>query len=167
MSNQENIIRILHSFQKFKIVKCGMHHEQVASDQNKNPIYKENNSNIVFNRVKLCAAEDRIIRLGCAHSLSNYNFKNLLIELKELIPEKSHEILNLKNEFIRLIDEIYVLDHKKGQLEHDISLCIITSNYSKIDVLKRLSSKIKREHNLLMNNLITIKKDIESLIKAI
>ena len=165
INKSEKINKLRLQFQKFEIVKCGMYHEHVVFGLNKKPVYREDNKTLVFNRVELCNTEDRVVRLGCAHSSSNHSFEELLDSLSALLPRKSLLILNLKNEFKAVVSRIYMLDHKKGQLEHDLALCKITLDYNENEALAQLSCKIKEEHNMLMEDLVEIKANIKRLIR--
>ena len=166
INESEKTKQLLLRFQKFEIVKCGMYHEHIVLDVNKKAVYKEDNNTIIFNREKLCNTEVRAVRLGCAHSSSNHNFEELLDSLSALLPRKSLLILNLKNEFKAVVSRIYMLDHKKGQLEHDLALCKITLDYSENEALAQLSCRIKEEHNMLMEDLVEIKANIKRLIRV-
>ncbi|WP_452223300.1 hypothetical protein [Lacinutrix chionoecetis] len=167
MLNYKQLEELLQKLQKFQVVKCGLHHEKVALDINSNPIYKQNDDAIIFSRVKLCAIKDRNIRLGCAHSISNSNFIKILDELKNIIPEKSNKIICFKNEINQAINKIYFLDHEKGQLEHNLSIAKITSDYRKQQELLKEAKVIKQEYNSQMDNLIEIKNNIQLLIENV
>ncbi|MCD2260746.1 hypothetical protein [Psychroserpens luteolus] len=167
MSHVENISNLLEKIQAFQVVKCNMHHERVAFDSHKKPIYRQTDKDIFFDRVSLCDVKHRKLRLGCAHSSVNMNFIRLLESLEQELPQQSPQFLVFKETFNDLISKIYALDHKKGQLEHDLALFKITSDIDGNEQLKTVSKTLKAEHEMLMDQLLVIKSDIELFIKTI
>ena len=162
----QNIFQILETVQSFQIAQCQMYHEKVVTDVDANPIHNLLDDAIVFNRVNLCDATHRKKRLGCAHSGVNLNFERVLEQLETALPQCKSQISEFKNEFKLVVTEIYALDHKVGNLEHDIAVCQLKFDTYGKDKLEHSLRLIKIEHKQLMNQLSEIKSDIEQLIKA-
>ncbi len=167
MQKSNTIPQLLKTIEDFQIVKCNMYHESVVIDSNRKPVYKRIDDAIVFDRVSLCDANHRKVRLGCAHSIVNSNFSKILENAQLLIPKQSNEILIFKNKFEAVIAKIYVLDHKKGQMEHELAIFEMTSNGKSNAQLDLSMNVLKAEHNILMDNIISIKSDIESFISKV
>jgi hypothetical protein len=165
MKNANNIIQLFENLQSFQIVQCQMHHEQVLTNSDENPMYNVLEDKHVFDRVKLCDSAIRNKRLGCAHSGANLNFERVLEQLETVLPKCSNQILEYKNEFQSVVSKIYALDHKVGHLEHDIAVCTLNFDIHGKDKLEQILHVLKLEHTTLMNLLSTIKTDIEKLIQ--
>lgn len=165
MKATDNISELLERIKSFKIVKCNMHHEKVATNVDQKPIYKVLDDAVVFDRAHLCNIKDRNLRLGCAHSGVNLNFERLLESVATELPEISHHISDIKNEFNTVISNIYALDHRVGHLEHDLALCQLNSNKRQRETLMSSMTILKSEHRTYMDQLQNIKSDIEQLIK--
>ncbi|MEH6535323.1 MAG: hypothetical protein V7719_02945 [Psychroserpens sp.] len=165
MQNTNNILQILETIQSFQIVQCQMHHEKVVTDVDENPIHNLQDDTIVFNRVKLCEIKQRNKRLGCAHSGVNINFERVLDNLITALPQSIKQISESKNKFKSVVTKIYALDHKVGNLEHDLAICKLTNDDCGKDNLMASMRLLKTEHTTLMDQLSKIKADIERLIK--
>nr|WP_321235758.1 hypothetical protein [uncultured Psychroserpens sp.] len=165
MQNTNNIPQILETIESFQIVKCDMFHEKVVVDVNERPIHRFQDDTIVFDRVKLCDIKHRNKRLGCAHSSVNIKFERVLEDLALALPECINQISELKNEFQSVVAEIYALDHKVGNLEHELAVCQLKSDTKEKDSIIVSMSLLKTEHRSFMTHLSKIKSDIEELIK--
>lgn len=165
MQNTDNIIKLLETIQSFQIVQCQMLHEKVAIGDDKKPISKSQDDTLVFDRASLCEIKHRNKRLGCAHSGVNINFERALEHLTAELPQCVNQISDFKNEFKSVVTKIYMIDHKVGNLEHDIAVCMLTFDDDGIDKLEQSMRVLKAEHRRLMNCLSKIKTDIEQLIK--
>lgn len=85
---------------KFLFYRCGMHHEefQLLSSQQ---LFSEQ-----LKRNKLCSKEIRSKNIFCSHGSA----LNQLIREKEMAPE-------FQDRLIRLQNQLFALDHQKGELE--------------------------------------------------
>ena len=164
MSSNNHITQFLEKIQAFQVVTCNMHHERVAFDKDRQPLYKKTGDNISFTRQRLCNLTLRKERLGCAHSNANMNFIRLLDDLATHLPTYSNQILRFKHNCSTLITNIYKLDHEKGQLEHNLALCKLTVNLHQEDQLAVISKQLKDRHEQLMEELSVLKSDIELFI---
>ena len=138
-----------------------MAHEKVKLDAEGSPKQNSIADAVVFERISLCPSKDRDIRLGCAHTMVNVHFKTILSDLKQLIPTKWKIIASFELDFNALILKIYTLDHKRGNLEHDLALLHISSGPD-IDREKLLESirDLELDHDGLMSDLDDLKQAI-------
>ncbi len=150
-------LQIKNKIEQFHIVKCDMYHEKVKLDKTGQPIIKSSSNESYYERVPLCEITERSKRLGCAHSSSNSNFIHLIDEFKT----DDQEIIKFKKEISDLINQIYALDHKKGDLEKEIVVSFI------VDKVKEKQTKINEElgdcillHRKLMDELKTLKANL-------
>ncbi|WP_047548048.1 hypothetical protein [Psychroserpens sp. Hel_I_66] len=164
MGSAKDISQLLEFIQSFQVVKCNMHHEGVAVDEDNHPIFRSENNTIIFKRINLCDPKLRSIRLGCAHSHSNLNFQNALDHLSKALPEYKEHISEVKKRFILIISKIYELDHKVGHLEHDTALVKIENDLCPSISMKADLQDLKLEHRQLMDQLLNIKTEIENLM---
>jgi hypothetical protein len=164
MNDSNTVSQLLGTIESFHIVQCSMYHERVATDGNNNPVHKFQGDTMIFNRVNLCHVNERKLRLGCAHSSVNLNFEGVLERLAVELPQRMEQILSFKTEFQAVVTQIYTLDHKVGQLEHDLAVCRMTSDETLKVTIKNSMTVLKGEHRKLMTRLSEIKSDIEQLI---
>ena len=101
----------------FELVPCGLYHELVERDANNQPVMNTFSEENTFQRIQLCPSAIRRKRLGCAHSVSNTNFNDILNPLAE----QFEEIKELQTKANNVILNIYALDHKKGDLEKEVA----------------------------------------------
>ena len=161
----KDIPELLEAIQSFQILQCEMQHEKVAIGLDRNPIHNFQDGVIVFDRVNLCDIKHRNRRLGCAHSCANTNFERVLDDLVIRLPQYVNQILAFKNEFKSVITLIYGLDHKVGNLEHDLAICKLNNDGQAKDEILSIQRLLKSEHRQLLHHLSKIKSDIEQLIK--
>jgi len=143
----------------FQFVHCGLSHEAVLLDRKSNlPVKNEISDENIYKRVDLCSLIDRKQRLGCAHSSANDTFNKLIDEL----PEKDFIIEKFRKQFNELIFQIYMLDHKKGNLEKNFAEAIDPSNsceLSSSNIQKELDA-CKHTHSIHIDQLSEIRSCI-------
>ena len=164
MEVANRLLGILENVKSFQVVKCQMHHEKVAIGENDIPLYAEQDGILAFNRVNLCDNKHRRWRLGCAHSTVNTNFEHVLKDLEKTLPHFSSQISALRHKFKAVILEIYALDHKVGNLEHDLASKKLSGENSEVSKILESLNKVKAEHSLLMERLSKIRSEIEQCI---
>ena len=149
--------KVKRQLSNFKVIKCDMHHEkiQVKSDSNE-PIFNFQESKKTYVRNNLCPYKLRSERLGCAHSSANSNFIGLIDQLNS----NDLRISELKTDVQSLINEVYKLDHEKGELEKEIHEC---SNERLESVEQELTTAIVK-HRKMMCDLNALKTQLLSLI---
>ncbi|MGS2727608.1 hypothetical protein ACU8DI_13445 [Psychroserpens sp. BH13MA-6] len=152
------------TFQKFQVVSCQLHHERVALNAQNKPRFKQLDRTITFDRIPLCPKNLRSHRLGCAHSKVNIDFDRLLEQLLEALPKQQEMITSFKQTFNQLIACIYELDHKKGQLEHDLALSELHSDGNQTNELQKDMNIVLIKHQESMDALELLRSDIERLI---
>ena len=159
MTKQE----IRQQLSEFNLVQCGLYHENILMDpETKEPCKNISSNEVQYLRVKLCPMEVRSKRLGCAHSISNKRFEDLMDELKS----NDSEILELKNEFNTLFCKIYKLDHVKGELDKELIIHDFDKSEEsrdRIQIKQDLQNSIET-HNQLINELGILK---EKLLKRV
>nr|WP_321225410.1 hypothetical protein [uncultured Psychroserpens sp.] len=165
MNTSSQITQILKTVKSFKVVQCQMHHEKVVVDTHGKPMFNSIENALVFKRVNLCKAAIRQKRLGCAHSSSNLNFEYILDDLKTIVPHCTRQISELKKEFKTIVSKIYAIDHKVGNVEHEIANSVLNDFFGK-DKLEGNLHFLKIEHKELMQLLLGVKADIEQLINS-
>ncbi|MCL7754225.1 hypothetical protein MPF13_10670 [Polaribacter sp. Z022] len=148
---------------EFEIFKCEMYHEKVKTNSiTKLPIKKCVDGKDVFIRVKLCNINLRQKRLGCAHSSVNLRFNALLDKIKV----DTNKVNKIKIKFNQTINNIYLLDHKKGNLEKEYANLLLRNN---IDLNKKHNLQNKIEdcvliHNNYLNTLSLLKVELIKII---
>lgn len=129
---------LIEAFEQFEINSCDLIHEQISTKE------ASAESQIIETlRNPLCDKIKRNERLGCAHSMANTRFLNLVD--KAILQNYTNQIL--REDFESIITSIYLLDHKKGELEKKKF-----QNNSKAEAKKQLE-KITIEHRNLMQKL--------------
>ncbi|MBL4705953.1 MAG: hypothetical protein JKY54_15615 [Flavobacteriales bacterium] len=154
-----NLFEIKQDLEKFQLVQCGLYHEKVAfNGETKMPISKGIGNQQEFKRVNLCDLSDRRKRLGCAHSMSNANFNQLIKDLA--LKDKSIGLLNLK--FNVVVNSIYQLDHRAGYLEKDHATSLTPNNSHPISTseIEKELLEVKAIHFGYISQLEGIKSDI-------
>lgn len=161
-----SLSEIRQNLNEFQLIQCGLKHEGVILDSKTHlPLKTGPLNEEIYKRVDLCNLKDRNQRLGCSHSFANSAFNRSIEELskKDPIVEK------LKEQFNEIVLKIYLLDHKKGNLEHTFaetleinSSCELSSS----DVEKELDTCVQI-HSEYINQLGNIKSDIIQHIDAI
>ena len=164
--NAENMTlsEIKQKLNAFQLIHCGLKHEEVLlDDKTRLPRMTGAIDEQVYKRQDLCA--NRKQRLGCAHSPANDHFKKLLDEIQANDPK----IEKLKKEFNDLVLQIYMLDHKKGNLEKSFAESLETDNSSGLlpsDIQKELAA-CKQLHSKYINELGIIKSGVIQRIDEI
>ena len=164
MKTSSQLEELYQTIRSFQIVKCEMYHERVAIGAKGIPIASTSENTVVFKRVSLCNTKDRNMRLGCAHSKVNVHFKKVLTDLENTFPDEAHRIVDFKMRFRTIVNQIYVLDHRMGHLEHDFALSTLDKDESKIFQISQAIAHLKLEHSAMMEQLSELKSEIESLV---
>ena len=151
----------------FKVVPCELYHELVALDKDSGlPLKTDATGTTLYQRVSLCDVEERKQRLGCAHSVSNVQYNNLL----NALDPKDDTITALQETFNKTVLNIYKLDHDKGDLEKAYAETL-EPNYNGRHTIEAVNQRIadcKAVHNSLMKTLedirVCINERIDQLI---
>lgn len=144
---------------EFTVVNCGMVHERVKIDNGNSIIYKTDDG-YDCKRLSLCPKKVQDIRLGCAHTSSNFRFQNYLDMLCELY--NNFEIY--KDKLNSLLMAVFKLDHQKGELEKQLAIHL--SEDKKTAGIKRQIQEAVSQHNELMEQLRELKQNIFALLEV-
>jgi hypothetical protein len=149
------ISELKNALNSFKVVPCKMHHERVLLDAKTGaPVKSDIGLDEIFTRVQLCNIDLRTERLGCAHTVAQKTFNGLL----ETMAAQDVDIQSLQVQFNEVILKIYLLDHKKGDLEIEYARCL-DSGTSLDEIQNRIDKSIQL-HDSLISQLQEVKNNI-------
>lgn len=150
---------IKQNIEAFELVPCGLKHELVKLDaDSKRPIKHSISDKNQYQRIELCSLSDRNKRLGCAHSASNARFNRLIDQLET----DDDIVIELQKNINAVIFKIYMLDHKKGDLEKEYAICL-DKNITTQKIKEQLNECITL-HKTYINNLKDLKNSLITLI---
>lgn len=159
LTNNMTLTEIKQNLNSFQLIQCGLSHEAVQLDSKTNlPIMTGAIDKQFYKRVALCNLKDRKQRLGCAHSSANDKFNKLI----DRLPENDEVIKKLKKEFNDVVLQIYMLDHKKGDLEKKYAelLVLCDSSILTSSGIQKEFDSCKLTHKKYINQLSYIKSGI-------
>lgn len=158
MTRQE----IKQKLEAFELVQCGLKHELVKLDLGtKLPIKLTSSQDTEYQRISLCQLTDRQKRLGCAHSSSNAHFNRLI----DALQTENLEIKTIQKKINNQIFNIYMLDHKKGDLEKEYAICL--DNQLTTQSTKQQLKECIALHRTYMDNLKSLKNELITSIDTI
>jgi hypothetical protein len=106
------------------VVKCRMFHERVVRAAHSNLPVISRFPEASYQRIGLCEPETRARQLGCAHTMSRYRLERAIAELDSGEHESAAKKKLLGSELNYLINEIHLLDHKKGDAEKALAIAL-------------------------------------------
>ena len=115
-----------------------------------------------FIRYDLCAKEIRRHRLGCAHAMSNQNFKNIL----ELLSDYSDDFKLFLPKLDSLILRIYQTDHKKGYLDKEFANAILMKNSILQESVRNEIEVVLNEHRIIIKALDKLRNEVIELLNT-
>ena len=153
------ILEIKQEINQFKLKKCDLSHEQVALDRDTLlPIKDIIQGEKMFQRVEICPQKDRNQQLACAHSGALIRFN----EMTEEIAQQDQQVHELCTQLNNLMFEVYMLDHRKGDLEK-LYAEVRESSYlgpmTYESILEELNT-CRQKHRLLIDQIQEVKTSI-------
>lgn len=139
----------------FKTVSCKMYHEKVALDTTTGlPQTQPAPDGVTFTRVSLCEARHE--RIGCAHTRANSRFNRLLDQLPR------QEFAPFQAQFNELTNQIYFLDHQKGDAEKQLAVLQLASSPDQAAILQQKAAieQLEIRHEQLIRQLSMLKDEI-------
>ncbi|WP_158996388.1 hypothetical protein [Mucilaginibacter sp. L196] len=113
----------------------------------------------IVNRVGFCNHSFRSVAISCAHTTAALKFKNLIGKISQQVEIPQNDLL-IKT-FDDLLCEIYLLDHKKGNLEKEYAF---VEFYDKSGVdreeIKLEINKVGEQHSKLVAALELLRQTI-------
>lgn len=105
------------------VVKCRMSHEQIIRTAGSNlPVTSRTSGS--YQRIGLCDPETRARQLGCGHTMSRYRLEAAISEVGAGNQERAGQGALLGCELNGLINEIHLLDHRKGEAEKFLAIAL-------------------------------------------
>ncbi|HAS46576.1 MAG TPA: hypothetical protein DCS93_39200 [Microscillaceae bacterium] len=147
--------QIKEALKAFKTVACKMYHEKVALDTITGlPETQSSPDGITFTRVSLCAARHH--RIGCAHTKANSQFNRLLDQLPR------EEFAALQTQFNELINQIYFLDHQKGDAEKQLAMLLLAPSPDQVTIQQQNTAieQLEVRHDQLIHQLSILRDEI-------
>ncbi len=146
-----------------EIVECGMVHEKVKFNENKNPIRLGTEN---YLRNSLCPKHIRNNRIGCGHTMVRAKLKEVL-NLLANVSGKTEDIKELRAKLNKLDIGIGTVDHKKGHLENEYAAARENNNENELsNINKRINNTIKL-HNRYLEECKEFRNDLVQLIEVI
>lgn len=139
----------------FKTVSCKMYHEKVLTDATTGlPQTQPSPDGITFPRVSLCITRHH--HIGCAHTKANIHFNRLLDQLPQ------QEFSYLQGQFNELINQIYFLDHQKGEAEKQLAILQLEPSPCQVAIEQQNTSikQMETTHDKLIQQLSVLKDSI-------
>lgn len=139
----------------FKTVSCKMYHEKVAFDTSTGlPQTQPATDRVTFIPVSLCAARHE--RIGCAHTKANSQFNRWLDQLPR------QEFAPLQVKFNEVVNQIYFLDHQKGEAEKQLAVLLLATSpdQAAIQQQKIVIEQLEIHHHQFISQLSILKDDI-------
>lgn len=106
------------------VVKCRMSHEQIIKSAGSNLPVTSRTSTGSYQRIGLCDPETRARQLGCGHTMSRYRLEAAISALGTGNRESAGQGALLGCELNELINEIHLLDHRKGEAEKALAIAL-------------------------------------------
>ncbi|MXV17047.1 ABC transporter C-terminal domain-containing protein [Hufsiella ginkgonis] len=112
--------------------------------------------NHVFKRLGFCDRAARNYRLGCAHTMANARFNWLIDQLvkRNLVTG----LLALQQEVDELVGRIYLLDHRKGDLEKQMAVAALSGDRQQLDRLTGELDELKAFHSGMIDRLESLRE---------
>jgi hypothetical protein len=104
-------------------VKCRMFHERIIRAAGSNLPVVCRVPERSYQRIGLCDPETRARQLGCGHTMSRYRLEKAIAELDPENVSAAEKTL-LGSELNYLVNEIHLLDHKKGEAEKALAIAL-------------------------------------------
>lgn len=155
----EKLKEIHRELSMFKVVKCDMVHEKVLLSK-ESGLPAEANGLSTLVRRDLCHKSVRDVRLGCAHSISNYGFNKLVGQLAR----HHQEFEKYPSEFDGIFLKIYQIDHLKGDLEKNLAESLLEEDDSKKKASEEVIGDVVENHRSLLAQLDVLRLEVLQLL---
>lgn len=122
MDNFEKVqfVELFEKVKNLKTAKCRLRHERVQIDAESNLPVTRHIPETVFDRIGLCTWEIRNERVSCGHTTAHL----VLLDAIEILESENRIKEDLRADLDSVLNQIYQLDHKKGDAEKDLAMAI-------------------------------------------
>lgn len=138
---------------QYVIKPCQLRHEKVMHLE---PAGSEDGMGAGCHRLGFCSHEVRKHRLGCAHTMANENFLAVLAPVVSEDPLIAALCLYLRDH----IDQIYRLDHKKGDLDKQHALAQQAMAAEEATALRQAIDTVVAEHTQRLTQMQHIRQQL-------
>lgn len=154
-----SLAEIRKKLEQFQTYPCKMYHETIL--YNKMSTQSCNaNGGADYPRAGLCPPEVRRRRIGCAHTSANHSFNMILDQLAG----QNDKFTPFQQDFNRIITDIYQTDHKRGDLEKELTRAHLSEDDGLQKQLKQQIDALESSHDEYISQLENIRKAIIRLL---